>query len=50
MGTVLSGIFGAVLLAGGAKFSVPFGVQFGSLVELVGVASIMLSFGLADGE
>jgi hypothetical protein len=50
MGTLISGTFGAVLLAAGAKFSVPFGVQFGSLVELLGVASIMVAFGLADGE
>jgi hypothetical protein len=50
MGTLISGVFGAVLLAGGAKFSIPLGVQFGSVVELLGVASIMLSLSLADGK
>jgi hypothetical protein len=50
MGSLISGVLGAALLAGGAKFSAPFGVQLGGLVELLGVTSIMLSFSLADGK
>jgi hypothetical protein len=49
MGTLISGVFGAALLAGGARYSIPLGAQFGSLVELLGVASMMLSLSLADG-
>jgi hypothetical protein len=50
MGIAISGIAGVALLAIGSKFVMPIGVEFASFVELLGVASIMLSFGLADGE
>ena len=50
MGIAISGITGIALLAIGSKFVMPIGVELASLVELLGVASIMLSFGLADGE
>ena len=50
MGIAISGITGIVLLAIGSKFAMPIGVELASFVELLGVASIMLSFGLADGE
>jgi LPXTG-motif cell wall-anchored protein len=50
MGIAVSGITGVVLLAIGSKFVMPIGVESASLVALLGVASIMLSFGLADGE
>jgi hypothetical protein len=50
MGIAISGITGVALLAIGSKFVMPIGVELASFVDLLGVASIMLSFGLADGE
>jgi hypothetical protein len=50
MSMLLSGVVGASLLAVGSNLIIPIGVEIGSLMDLAGVASIMLFLGLADGK
>jgi hypothetical protein len=50
MGIIASGISGAALLAIGSNMVVPIGVQTGGLVDLLGIAAMMLCFCLADGR
>jgi hypothetical protein len=50
MVAVVSGTLGAGLLAVGSHLIIPIGVEVGSLLSLLGIGSMMLSFGLADGE
>jgi hypothetical protein len=47
---VLSGVLGVALLAVGSNSVIPIGVGIGSVVSLLGVASMILAFGLADGD
>jgi hypothetical protein len=46
----ISGVLGAALLVVGSNLVVPVGIEVGSFIELVGVGSMMVCFGLADGE
>jgi hypothetical protein len=46
----VSGIAGAALLAVGSNFIIPIGAQLGGVLDLAGIASMMMFFGLADGE
>jgi hypothetical protein len=48
--TLLSGIGGAILIAIGSNFVVPIGTAAGGLLDLAGVASVMMCLGLIDGE
>jgi hypothetical protein len=50
MVAVIAGTVGAALVAVGSHLVIPIGVEVGSLLSLVGIGSMMLSFGLADGE
>jgi hypothetical protein len=47
---MLSGIGGAAMLAFGCDMVVPVGAGVGGLCDLAGIASVMVSFGLMDGE
>jgi hypothetical protein len=47
---VVSGTVGAALLAIRSHLVIPIGVEIGSILSLLGIASMMLSFGLTDGE
>jgi hypothetical protein len=50
MAMFISGILGASMLAIGSNLVIPVGVEIGSLVDLAGVASMMVFLGLADGK
>jgi hypothetical protein len=47
---MISGTVGAALLAVGSHLIIPIGVEIGSIFSLLGIVSMMLSFGWADGE
>lgn len=47
---IISGLAGAALLAVGSGFILPMGAMTGGLCDLVGVASIMVFFGLSESE
>ena len=46
---IATGLGGAALLAMGSDLIIPVGYGIGSLLDLAGVASMMVSFSLADG-
>jgi hypothetical protein len=50
MGMVISGAAGAALLIVGSNLVFPIGIEIGSFMALLGVGSMMVFFGLADGE
>jgi hypothetical protein len=50
MGMVISGAAGAALLVVGSNLVFPIGIEIGSFMALLGVGSMMVFFGLADGE
>jgi hypothetical protein len=50
MGVIASGVSGIGLLAIGSNMVVPIGVQMGGLIDLLGIAAMMLCFCLADGS
>jgi len=47
---VISGLAGAAMLALGSGFVLPMGTAFGGICDLVGVASTVVFFGLAESE
>lgn len=47
---VATGLIGAAMLALGSDLILPVSALVGGLCDLVGVASAMVCFGLADGE
>jgi hypothetical protein len=46
---IATGLGGAALLAMGSDMIIPIGYSVGGLLDLAGVASMMVSFSLADG-
>jgi hypothetical protein len=50
MAIFISGVVGAALLFVGSNLVVPVGIEVGSFIELAGVGSMMVCFGLADGD
>jgi hypothetical protein len=47
---VLSAVGGACLIAVGSNFVIPVGSALGGLCDLAGIVSMMMFFGLIDGE
>jgi hypothetical protein len=47
---ILTGIGGAAMLVFGCNMVVPISSGIGGLCDLAGIASVMVSFGLMDGE
>ncbi len=50
LSSVASGLFGVAMLALGSDLILPVSALVGGLCDLVGVASTMVCFGLADGQ
>jgi hypothetical protein len=48
--TVLSAVGGACLIAVGSNFVIPVGSAIGGVCDLAGIISMMMFFGLIDGE
>jgi len=48
--TVLSGVGGTCLIAVGSNFIFPIGSALGGVGDLAGIVSMMMFFGLTDGE
>jgi hypothetical protein len=46
---IATGLGGAALLAIGSDMIIPIGYGIGGILDLAGVASMMVSFSLADG-
>ncbi len=46
---IATGLGGAALLAMGSDMIIPIGYGIGGILDLAGVASMMVSFSLADG-
>jgi hypothetical protein len=47
---ILSAVGGASLLAVGSNFIIPVGSAIGGVCDLAGIVSMMMFFGLIDGE
>ncbi|WP_158812772.1 hypothetical protein [Methylocapsa sp. S129] len=47
---IVSGLGGAAMLAFGSNMVMPIGTGAGGVFALAGVASVMMSLGLMDGE
>ena len=46
---IITGLAGAAMLALGSNLVLPLGSAVGGLCDLLGIASAMMFFGLADG-
>lgn len=49
MVTLAAGVAGATMIAVGSDLIVPIGAQIGGLLDISGIASLMLFLGLTDG-